>query len=315
MVPVLLFVFVVCILLCLIKRDIPVEKLLSLYTDQNSCFFHWKGMTVHYKDEGHNTPIVLLHGTSSSLHTWDALTHHLKNQYRIIRMDLPGYGITGPHPEKDYSMAMYVQLIHDLMAQLGIDRFMIGGNSWGGMLAWHYALVHTRQITGLILIDAAGYKMKLVPKRFKLLQHGIGRLLLRHTLPTWMVKAGLSEVVHNHQIISKAMIRRYAYLTRRSGNRQAFIDHWFLREHPDPSQLSTISIPALLLWGEYDKLYPVKQLYTFSKLLPRSLVVAIKNAGHLPMEEDPEACATHIRKFVHDASASTLRPHRINTTK
>jgi pimeloyl-ACP methyl ester carboxylesterase len=315
MVYLLLFAIIVCILLSQIKPAIPVEKLLSLYTDQYSGFFNWNGMTVHYKDEGRGMPIVFLHGTSSSLHTWDALTDHLKGQHRIIRMDLPGYGITGPHPERNYSLSMYVQFIHDLMAQLGIDRFMIGGNSWGGMLAWHYTLVHTPQITGLILIGAAGYKMKQVPKRFKLSQHAIGRFLLRHTLPDWMVKAGLYEVVHNHQIINRAMVRRYAHLSRRPGNRQAFIDHTLRREHSDPSQLSTISIPALLIWGQHDKLYPVKHLYAFSQLFPKSIAAVIGNAGHLPMEEDPPACAKHIREFVQIVSACALGPHHINTQK
>ena len=96
-------------------------------------------LLVHMRDEGPRDdpmPIVLLHGTSDSLHTWDGWTRVLRQQRRVIRFDLPGFGLTGPNAAGDYSMAVYVRLVLALLDQLGVQRFVIGGNSLGGEVAW-----------------------------------------------------------------------------------------------------------------------------------------------------------------------------------
>ena len=68
-------------------------------------------MNVHYRDEGKGETIILLHGTGASLHTWDKWTDKLKNNYRVIRLDLPAYGLTGPHPENKYSISEYSKFL------------------------------------------------------------------------------------------------------------------------------------------------------------------------------------------------------------
>jgi pimeloyl-ACP methyl ester carboxylesterase len=150
----------------MLKRDKPVASLVSIYADDESGFYRWKDINVHFKDEGSGIPILFLHGSSSSLHTWDKLTAYLKNHVRIIRVDLPGFGLTGPHPERDYSMKGYIQFLDAFTKFLDIGSFILAGNSWGGLLAWNYTSQHQQKFTGLILIDAAGYRMSKIPKRF-----------------------------------------------------------------------------------------------------------------------------------------------------
>src|SRR5688572_30452500 len=119
----LLIIAIASVLLSQVRFDKPFEALAPLYTDNQSRFFDWKGIKVHFKDEGHGTPLIFLHGTSSSLHTWDKLASFLKRYYRIIRMDLPGFGLTGPHPDKDYSLDSYVQFINAFTQYIGACRF------------------------------------------------------------------------------------------------------------------------------------------------------------------------------------------------
>src|SRR5690606_19717279 len=104
-----------------------------------STFIEVEGLRVHLRDEGppgDPVPIVLIHGTSASLHTWDGWTEALRKNRRVIRFDLPGFGLTGPNAADDYSIAAYVHLVLALLDQMGVQRFTIGGNSLGGEVAW-----------------------------------------------------------------------------------------------------------------------------------------------------------------------------------
>ena len=104
-------------------REIPLEKLKAKYGNKPSSFISVDGMNVHYRDEGNQTdsiPIILIHGTASSLHTFDAWADSLKKTYRVIRMDLPAYGLTGAFPDRNYSMAHYTSFLKDFLAALNI---------------------------------------------------------------------------------------------------------------------------------------------------------------------------------------------------
>jgi pimeloyl-ACP methyl ester carboxylesterase len=84
-------------------------------------------------------PVVLVHGTAASLHTWDDWTDSLKKDYRVIRMDIPAFGLTGPHPDADYSIEAYVAFLGQFLDQLDIDSMYLAGNSLGGNIAWNFA--------------------------------------------------------------------------------------------------------------------------------------------------------------------------------
>lgn len=280
------------------RRDKTFTSLVPLYADGESAFYKWKGIHVHFKDEGSGVPMVFLHGSSSSLHTWDKLTANLKNYARIIRVDLPGFGLTGPHPERDYSLDAYVEFLNAFTLYVGVKQFTIAGNSWGGLLAWYYASQHQQRVSGLILIDAAGYRMCKIPKRFLACRYFIGRWILRHTMLKWLIKAGLEEVYSVSGMIGNAEVTRYMDLSLRAGNRQAFLDFVDKRERPNLNLLQHIRSPALILWGRLDRLYNVEQAFVFQENLPDARLAIVENAGHVPMEEAPDICAVHIRQFL-----------------
>ena len=118
--------------------DLPVEALAPRWAPSPSTFVTVEGLRVHVRDEGARTdpvPVVLLHGTSASLHTWDGWVAALAPARRVIRMDLPGFGLSDGFPSGDYGVPRYVAFLRRLLDQLGVSRAIVAGNSLGGQLA------------------------------------------------------------------------------------------------------------------------------------------------------------------------------------
>ncbi|MEK9803970.1 MAG: alpha/beta hydrolase, partial [Curvibacter sp.] len=173
--------------------DLPVEPLKARWAQPPSQFIALDGLQVHVRDEGPRTdpePIVLVHGTAASLHTWEGWAAGLRRTRRVIRFDLPGFGLTGPNPANDYSMAVYVRFVAALMDKLGVQRFVIGGNSLGGEVAWAVAHAYPQRVTRLILVDAAGYafESRSVPLGFRVAGLPALQPLMRNLLPPGLME-------------------------------------------------------------------------------------------------------------------------------
>ena len=285
-------------------QDIPVEKLKEKYANQASSFVSINGMDVHYRDEGvksDSIPIVLIHGTGASLHTFDAWADELKKTKRVIRMDLPAYGLTGPFPDRNYSMDNYVKFIHDFLLSLKIKKCILGGNSLGGQIAWNFTANHPNNVEKLILIDAAGYPMesKSVPMAFKVAQTPILNKLLLYVTPRFMVRTSVENVYFDTSKVTDSMVERYFELTLREGNREAFVDRFNIKSPASSyTKIKTIQQPTLILWGAEDLLIPIKNAYRFQKDLPNNQLVVLDKVGHTPMEESPKESLKSILTFL-----------------
>lgn len=287
------------------KSDIPLDTLKAKYAPLPSRFVRVQGMDVHYRDEGpasDTVPLVLLHGTGSSLHTWEPCVQQLKASQRIITLDLPGYGLTGPNPQRLYSRDFYVSFVHEFLRQLGISTCMIGGNSLGGGIAWQYALAHPGHVTRLILIDAGGYPIvsESRPIAFSLAQTPVIKHALKRITPYPLAVKSIKNVYAHPERVTDSVVNRYYELFLREGNRQAFIDrlaHVQYKEE-ESHRIREIRIPTLILWGAEDRLIPIENAYRFHADLPNDTLVVIPDAGHVPMEEDPHATVTAIQQFL-----------------
>jgi pimeloyl-ACP methyl ester carboxylesterase len=287
------------------QRDIPVEKLKVKYATGASTFMPLMGMQVHYRSEGNkedSLPIILIHGTSSSLHTWDSLVNLLvkSTHKRIIRLDLPAFGLTGPNPENKYTAAYYSLFLDSFLNQLHINQCILAGNSLGGAIAWQYTVAHPKKVSQLILIDAAGYPRKNEKGSlgFKIASMPIINNLLLFITPKSLVKKSLETVFYNHDLITEATVTRYHEMLLSEGNRRAALSLFKNRVAPDASLIKTITAPTLIIWGDQDQLISVEDAYLFQKEVKNNAVVILKKIGHIPMEEAPDAVAKAINDFI-----------------
>lgn len=195
-------------------------------------------MQIHLKDEGEGIPIVLLHGTSASLHTWDGWAEALKKDHRVIRYDMPGFGLTGPSPDNDYTIETYARVLIAVLDRLGVDQCVLAGNSLGGRVAWSAALLYGDRISRLVLIDASGYPFRpeSVPIGFQIARIPLLNRLLGNVLPRGMVESSLKNVYGDPDLVTPDLVDRYFELTTRAGNREALV-HRFQQLQPGPLTL------------------------------------------------------------------------------
>lgn len=307
---ILLFVLVAFVVAGFALRtpDTDADAMIAKYTNAQSRFVeNDAGLRVHYRDEGNpdGTPLILLHGSSASLHTWAPLVERLGADYRIISYTQPGHGLTGPHPRDDYSFAGMAEALDLVVEELGVDQFVLGGNSMGGWVSWRYALAHPNRVSALILLDAAGMPLRegeVAPPLnlgFRLLQNPIGRMLLEHFTPRAAVKQSILDTVSVDSIVSDEMVDQYWELLRYPKNRRAAAHRAIAdRELDMAERVGEIDVPSLVIWGEEDQLIYVSAAQTFDERLPNAEIVIYEGVGHLPMEEAPAKTATDIDAFL-----------------
>lgn len=290
--------------------DLPVSALTAQWAPPPSQFVTVNGQPLHLRDEGprdDSLPILLVHGTSSSLHTWQGWTDSLRTTRRVIRFDLPGFGLTGPAADGDYRMDAYVRSVIGVMDALGVPRAVIAGNSLGGGVAWHAAVAHPERVAGLVLVDAVGYPFvsTSVPIGFRLARLPVLNVLVQRILPRAVVEESVRNVVGDPSRVTPELVQRYYDITRREGNRAALVARF--RQSggdADTTAICAITAPTLVLWGGRDRLIPPENATRFGRDIVGSRVVMFPDLGHVPHEEDPVATLAAVRPFL---AALTVR--------
>jgi pimeloyl-ACP methyl ester carboxylesterase len=295
----LVFIFVLFLVsfIFLRKADIPVEKLKTQYAPAPSVFMDINGMKAHYRKEGSGPAVLLLHGTASSLHTWEPWVEILKDSFTCISVDLPAFGLTGPSANDDYSLDMYNSFITTLMNNLSIDSFHIAGNSLGGYFAWNYALDNPERVNKLVLIASAGFPGK--PSSLsKLINNPILAPLLTKISVRSLVEKNLKEVQYDDSRITDELIDRYYHMSLREGNRRALVARAKGTRRNRTDQLSNLEEPTLLMWGEEDPWIPMASAHKFDDAIPNSRIISYEKVGHIPMEEKPVISAKDAIAFL-----------------
>jgi pimeloyl-ACP methyl ester carboxylesterase len=285
--------------------DIPRATLEAKYATPPSEFIMLPdGARAHVRDQGNkNGPVlVLVHGSNSSLFTWEPWVTRLFQNYRIVTMDLPGHGLTGAVPNNDYSQEGMVKFVDEIVTKLGIDKFALGGNSMGGGVVARYAEEHPDKVRDLILVDAGGEPGKAgdhVPLVFKIARTPVLNKLLLHITPRSLVKEGLNDAIVHKEIITDKMIDQYWEFARMEGSRAANGERFQLPFTNDVKQhIGDIKAPTLIVWGAQDHLIPVDAAYAFHKDIPGSTLIVYPATGHIPMEEVPDRSAADVNRFL-----------------
>ena len=284
--------------------DLPLDDLKVRWARPPSRFIEVNGQQVHVRDEGPHddpAPIVLLHGTSASLHTWQGWAEGLREHRRVIRVDLPGFGLTGPSPDGRYGIERYVSFVIALLDKLQVQRAVIAGNSLGGYVAWKTAADHPDRITTLILIDAAGYafESQSVPIAFRLASNPLTAPLLQRLSSRRTVESSVRNVYGDPSKVTPEVVDRYYELALREGNRAAIAAR-FAQVQPGEhaAQVATIRQPTLILWGAKDRLIPPENAERFHRDIAGSQLVVFDGLGHVPQEEDPAITVAAVTSFL-----------------
>ena len=294
----------------LYKKPIPIDVVNARYTSPSSQFMIMEnGSRIHYRDEGkrRGETILLLHGSNASLHTWEPWVEFLGDEYRVVTLDLPGHGLTGAVPDKDYTTGAQLKVLGAVVEHLALPDFILGGNSMGGGVSWRYALSHHNKVKALILIDAVGLPewqhaagKKNTPLVFKLMAQSWFRLIAVKLDSYYLVKWGVEAAYNNSPVVTDELIMRYYELLLRRGTRHATVTRYSSIEQSNgvTYDLSKITQPALILWGEEDSFVPLETAHRFTKVMPNTRLVTFAGVGHIPMEEAPEKSAKSVLKFL-----------------
>ncbi|MDE1184121.1 alpha/beta hydrolase [Paraburkholderia sp.] len=284
--------------------SVPRAELVRRYTQSGSAFVKIMGADVHYVDEGSGAPIVMLHGFASSLHTWNDVAANLARDHRVIRLDLPPFGVTGPLRATNgaietMNLPTYRRFIDTFMQALGIGRTTLIGNSLGGLIAWDYAARHRDAVDRLVLIDSAGFPMKL-PIYIGLFNSALVRMSAPWWLPEAIIKSAVRNVYGDARKLAPSTLRRYIEFFHGEGTREAIgkmvptLDF----DDVDTDVLTTLDVPSLVLWGEKDRWIPPAHAEAFAGRIPGAQSMMYAGLGHIPMEEAPERVVIDLRRFL-----------------
>ena len=280
--------------------DKPRGVLEAKYAASPSAFIQVAGLRMHIRDTGpRGAPaVILLHGLGSSLHTWEPWAQTLSQRFRVIRFDLPGFGLTGADPTGDYTDAREVVVLAALMDALSVPRASLVGNSLGGKLAWQFAAAHPDRVEKLVLISPDGFASPGFdydkPARVPTLAR-----LLPYTLPRWMLRMNIAAAYADPQHLTPATVTRYRDLMLAPGVRVALLQRTaqVRLQRPEP-MLRHIHAPTLLVWGEQDKLIPLRNAQDYLAALPDARLVSFPRLGHVPQEEDPAQSLPPVEAFL-----------------
>ena len=311
----------------LLQCDRPTATLERRYTNEESEFIRIGDARVHYRDEGpRDAPtIVALHGSYSSLQTWDDWVTQLCGEFRIVRLDMLGHGLTGPRENGRHTLQALIDCVGEFCDELDLSEVILAGNSLGGGVAWRLADHRPDLISKLILLNSGGATLLSTMER-NLVSVGT-RLVPRYATPRMLVRLLLLDAYYDNAMVTNDLVRRYHDLLLHSGNRRAvaeiaenyMTDHFDEERYDlingglpglpsaarDPSprvwdryDISEVAVPTLFQWGTEDTWLPVSFGRELAESVSDSEFLTYDGVGHVPMEEAPEPTAADAAAFV-----------------
>jgi len=293
----------------LISSDLLRHDVIAKYRNEASFLYELpSGARAHIRDEGNKQgpPLLLIHGSNASLHTWEPLVRELGQHYRLISFDLPGHGLTGATPEDDYSVEAMSRFTLEIADLFQLDKVSLAGNSMGGAVALQFALDNPKRVAALIPVSASGMTRdadETSVGAFNLVGSPLGRMMMRYITPRFVIASTLRGVVADpDNFVTDEMIDLYWETLRMTGSRDATIKRFAgyqTRASLEP-HLGKIKVQTLLLWGQQDQLIKVKYGIRMNAAISRSHLIIYPQAGHLAHEELPIKTAADAHRFLQD---------------
>ena len=281
--------------------DKTEQVLLQSYSRPGTARLMVQQQPVFVQDSGlREAPaILLLHGFGASLQAWDDWAPALEKNLRVLRIDIPGFGLSGPAVNQDYSDAADVARVIAVMDQLGVQQVIVAGHSMGGRIAWNLAAAHPERVSQLVLISPDGFPD---PNAKSDKTYEVPALLglLPYSLPQWALRmGGVAPAFADDSQLTPQMMQRYHDMMLAPGVRTALLERMRQTRNSDPvSRLQSIQAPTLLLWGEKDAFIPVSNAQDYLKAMPQATLVTLPGVGHVLHEEAPKASVQAVLDFL-----------------
>ena len=282
------------------RSDLPESYLVKKYSNASSQLIEIEGTRIHMRDTGNpqGPAILFIHGFGASLHTWEDWSKELEKDFRVIRFDLTGSGLSGPDQKLNYSDERSIQIIVGLLDTLKVQKINVVGNSIGGRIAWYFTAMHPERVDKMVLISPDGFKS---PGMSYNKAPEIPRYLsmINYIFPKFVFRENLEFAYFNQSVLTDQLFDRYYELALYPGNRQAMIDRMRQTVLKDPAPfLKKIHCPVLILWGERDAMIPVQNAQDYVALMHQADLQVLQSIGHLPQEEDPLGSLPYLLEFL-----------------
>ena len=262
------------------------------------------GENIHLRDEGDpdSPAIVLIHGHSEDLHTWNQLVKHLVEDFRVVRFDLRRHGLTGPASDNQYGIESYVSDLSMVIENLGIDSCVLLGHSMGGRIAVKYTMQNPDRVRNLVLLAASGTPREnqdSQPLAMKLMRNPLGRFLIKRMWSRKMAKDTLIDMVNEGSLITDEEVDRMWEFSRYPGSMDAMFREFGMSWDDFTSdEIEKITTNTLLIWGEEDTICPVDMGAWYNSHLPKSKFIRLPEIGHNPHFECPDVCLDEITSWL-----------------
>jgi pimeloyl-ACP methyl ester carboxylesterase len=256
------------------------------------------GVRIHYQEKGAGPALVLIHGYGSLAYTWKDVFDPLSQKFRVIAMDLKGFGFSDK-PEGDYTRRAQAELVIRLLDYLEIDQAVLCGNSMGGQIALTAARYHPQRVSRLILVDSAGLNAGGTSAAPSFAYWPvIGPALAAVALTSdSMLRAWIKTAYYDPaKLTDESVAAYYRPLATRRGQRAAYLARLQGGRYPIEPEISRIQQPTLIIWGAEDQQIPLEAGRRLNAMIRGSRLVVFEHCGHVPQEEMPE-------RFVQDVLA------------
>lgn len=257
-----------------------------------------RGTGLHYVERGAGPPLVLVHGFLGSTVTFSELIERLEPHRRVIALDLPGFGYSDRPLDIDRSHTAVAELLCAALDRLGIERAAVLGHSMGGVIAARLAAAHPERVERLILVGSpAPDEVRRLPL-YPLLRPVLPILFALTLANLPRLRRSLRGLTYDPTFITDQRWQAYAYPSRLHGSTYALIKLLGDVRRDVPLDPARIGVRTLLLWGEADTAVPLRVAHRLHALLPDARLEVVPRAGHLVLEEQPDASVGAILRFL-----------------
>jgi len=304
--------------------DLSVNQLIAKYERPQSKYLDVDGLRIHYQDEGVGPALLLFHGSFMNLRAWDQVVEKLKHQYRLIRMDQPGVGLSGGTANHDTASLTIHEIAHRLLLKLNLKGVTCVGTSSGSTVCTNLIAAYPDLVTQLVVSNAPSEVVK-VPRSERPLSVRIQMLISDDILQfrtLWFWQVYYSYLWGTKSQPTDQLLREYYDFNRRvrallplslyvsnydvrtkassKGVSEVSENRYYNGSKASMRAMAAVDLPTLIIWGLSDPILPPTKLDQFIQSMPNAIIKVrtLSAVGHYPVLEVPDQFANFINDFL-----------------